>query len=123
PLRSGRRRPRARSAASDGAVVPASGLGQGSPCLLSRTNTSRPTQHGELMMRRHETRLVRHAFLIACLAAVPTLVWGCGGGSSSSSHVGPAAPAPNAIRMGAASSPKYHAVFDAMKRDFLRQGH
>lgn len=65
-----------------------------------------------------------HALLLTCLAAAPTLLWGCGGGGSSSSSAGGvAAPVSSVIRVGAASSPKYHAVFDAMGRDFLRQGH
>lgn len=58
------------------------------------------------------------------VAAAATTLPGCGGSSSSSGgSARQSAPPTNVIRMGAASSPKYHAVFDAMKRDFLRQGH
>lgn len=61
--------------------------------------------------------------VLAVVAAA--LLPACNSGSRSSSRSSgtTAAPLSTTIRLGAATSPKYGAVFDAMKRDFERQGH
>jgi len=67
----------------------------------------------------------RSVLILAGLAPIALAVAaaGCGGGSSSSAAGATSAPVTSMIRMGAATSPKYGAVFDAMKRDFERQGY
>lgn len=68
--------------------------------------------------------LLTIAGLVPALLGLAHAVAGCGGGSSSRSSAGAtSAPVTTMIRLGAATSPKYGAVFDAMKRDFERQGH
>lgn len=69
------------------------------------------------------TRLAGSTLLVGAVAAAAASLHGCGGGSSHASTGVTAAPVTTVVRMGAATSPKYGAVFDAMKRDFERQGH
>ncbi len=75
------------------------------------------------MKLTHVTRLAGSLALLGAVTAASTTLHGCGGGSSSSGSGVAAAPVTSVVRMGAATSPKYGAVFDAMKRDFERQGH
>ncbi|MCO5166020.1 MAG: phosphate/phosphite/phosphonate ABC transporter substrate-binding protein [Planctomycetes bacterium] len=67
-------------------------------------------------------RLAGSLVLLLGAASASATLPGCGGSSSSVGR-GAGAPPTNVVRMGAATSPKYGAVFDAMKRDFERQGH
>lgn len=69
------------------------------------------------------TRLAGSFALLGAVTAASITLHGCGGGGSSSGGGTAAAPVTSVVRMGAATSPKYGAVFDAMKRDFERQGH